>query len=104
VVGGSIIGEYLTDENVVDNYFVIAEFGNLWANSLLAEPGVVYRTLIKYTESTATMTTFELATGTELNSQSRTGDFSQPQRLYLRHGDNYLHQQSFIILRSLIVR
>jgi hypothetical protein len=87
----------------LDNSFIVCDFGNVW-NSWLASPGVIYKTSVIFTPTSATLITINSVTGQEHDRKTRTGDFTLPLRPFFRGGDTQNYNGAFLRLRSLIIR
>lgn len=82
-----------------DNSFIVCDFGNVWS-SWLASPGVIYKTTVSFTPTSATLITTNGATGQEYDRKTRTGDFTQPLRPFFRGGDTYDYNGAFLRMKS----
>jgi uncharacterized delta-60 repeat protein len=87
----------------LDNSFIVCDFGNVW-NSWLASPGVIYKTSVIFTPTSATLITINSVTGQEHDRKTRSGDFTLPLRPFFRGGDTHDYNGAFIRLRSLTIR
>lgn len=100
-VCGTLNQPWPTDANTVDTGMVIATYGNSYNGSWVATPGTVYRTRILFTDNTWNLTTTDFATGQVMGSSNGNSDFTGTVFLYLRTGDTYDNQNSYISLKSL---
>lgn len=82
-----------------DNSFIVCDFGNVW-NSWLASPGVIYKTTVNFTPTSATLITTNVSTGQEYDRKTRTGDFTQPLRPFFRGGDTHDYNGAFLRMKS----
>lgn len=82
-----------------DNSFIVCDYGNVW-NSWLASPGVIYKTTVSFTPTSATLITTNGSTGQEYDRKTRTGDFTQPLRPFFRGGDTHDYNGAFLRIKS----